>query len=63
MNNKQFVFDETTLKYQQEKDEIRQILFDKLKEMAEIKFGTCTDSDYARICVVMNDIARTLLGK
>lgn len=42
---------------------IRQIMLDKLKEMAEIKFEDCANGEYPEICSVMNDIAKTLLEK
>ena len=43
---------------------IRRILIEKLEEMAEIKPDDCCEiSDYASVCSVMNDIAKTLIGK
>ena len=43
--------------------EVRQILLEKLKEMAEIKFDNCVeDNEYPLICNVMNEIAKTLLN-
>lgn len=47
-----------------EENKIRQIMFDKLKEMAEIKPKTCMeDCDYINLCSAMNEIAKTLLDK
>lgn len=44
--------------------EVRHILLEKLKEMAEIEPGDCIDrGDYATVCNVMNDIAKTLLDE
>lgn len=45
------------------KDEIRQILLEKLEEMLEVGFEDCADGEYPEICSVMNDIAKTLLEK
>jgi len=44
------------------KEEIRQILFEKLKEMSEIKFEDCLDGEYPEICSSMNEIVKTLLN-
>lgn len=45
-------------------DEIKQIMLDKLKEMAEIEFDECVEGcDYVNICNIMNEIAKTLLDK
>jgi len=44
------------------KEEIRQILFEKLKEMSEIKFEDCANSEYPEVCSSMNEIAKTLLN-
>ncbi len=41
-------------------EEVRHILLEKLKEMAEIEPD---DVDYTAICSIMNDIAKTLLDK
>lgn len=45
---------------EQTKGEVKQIMLDKLKEIAEIK----TDNfiNYLEICSVMNEIAKTLLN-
>ena len=42
---------------------IRKILILKLEEMAKIKFEDCANDEYPEICKVMNEIAKTLLGK
>lgn len=42
-------------------DEIQKILFDKLKEMAEIDFNDCVNDEYPQICKAMNNIANTLI--
>lgn len=54
---------QTILNKQNKTTEIKQIMFDKLKEMAEIKFEDCANGEYPEICSVMNDIAKTLLEK
>lgn len=43
--------------------EVRQIMFEKLQEMAEIEFGDCANDEYPVLCSAMNEIARTLLDK
>ena len=42
-------------------NEIQEILFDKLKEMAEIGFNDCVNDEYPQICEAMNNIANTLI--
>lgn len=42
-------------------NEIQEILFDKLKEMAEIDFNDCVNDEYPQICEAMNNIANTLI--
>ncbi|MDE6102683.1 MAG: hypothetical protein K2F73_06890 [Ruminococcus sp.] len=42
---------------------VRRILIEKLEEMSEIEFDDCANDEYATICSVMNDIAKTLLNK
>lgn len=42
-------------------NEIQEILFDKLKEMAEIDFNDCVSDEYPQICEAMNNIANTLI--
>lgn len=54
---------QTILNKQDETTEIRQIMLDKLKEMAEIEFEDCANGEYPAICSIMNDIAKTLLEK
>ncbi len=44
-------------------DEVGRIMLEKLEEMAEIRLEDCTDGcDYANICSIMNEIAKTLLN-
>lgn len=45
---------------EQTKGEVKQIMLDKLKEIAEIKPDDFIS--YPEICSVMNDIAKTLLN-
>ncbi|MDE5946328.1 MAG: hypothetical protein K2G63_03330 [Oscillospiraceae bacterium] len=40
---------------------VKRILFDKLKDMAEVKFDDCANNEYPEICNIMNEIAKTLL--
>lgn len=63
--NRNFPVIECTLESTNEEKEIRQIMLDKLKEMAEVSFRDCMDGYdyYANVCGVMNDIAKTLLDK
>lgn len=42
-------------------DEVKQIMLDKLKEMAGIQLKDCDYSEYPEICKAMNEIADTLI--
>lgn len=44
-------------------NEVKQMLFEKLKEMAEIKFEDCTNLEYPQLCSAMNDIAKTFIDE
>lgn len=44
-------------------EEVRQIMLEKLRKMSEIEFEDCENDEYATVCSVMNDIAKTLLEK
>ncbi|MDE5936319.1 MAG: hypothetical protein K2G83_02815 [Ruminococcus sp.] len=41
---------------------VRRIMFEKLEEMAEIRFEDCANDEYPEICSTMNEIAKTLLN-
>ena len=44
-------------------NEAKQILLDKLKEMAKIECRDCDDgNEYALICSAMSDIARVIIN-
>lgn len=43
--------------------EVRQIMFEKLKEMAKLDYDDCGCGEYPNVCSVMNEIANAFLNE
>lgn len=53
-------FQKLEIERMEREGELKNILFDKLKEMSEIKFEDCANNEYPEICKAMNEIAKTV---